>query len=96
MEFQFSWRKDKEERNLRKHHLNFEKAQQAFSDPLHVSIQDRVVDGEERWQTLGVVEGQTLLLVAHTLREGDVIHVHIISARKATKHERRFYEYQSR
>ena len=92
MEYQISWRDDKAERNLRKHHIPFEKAKLVFSDPFHTSIQDRHEDGEERWQTVGMVDGQAVLLVAHTLQERDVIHVHIISARKATKYERRLYE----
>lgn len=92
MDYRITWRQYKAEKNLRKHHVSFEKAQLVFSDPLHISRQDRHEDGEERWQTLGVVDGQTLLLVAHTLQEGDITHVHLISARKATKHERKFYE----
>jgi uncharacterized DUF497 family protein len=65
-----------------------------FTDPYHVSIQDRFEDGEERWQTLGLVGGVVVLLVAHTTHEdendGEVIR--IISARKATKRERLIYE----
>ena len=48
-------------------------------------VQDREVDGEERWQTTGMVDGLLLLLVAHTIfdEDGDEI-VRIISAREAT------------
>jgi len=50
------------------------------------------VAGEERWQTLGLVGGMVILLVAHTFYEenGEEI-VRIISARKATPGERRIY-----
>ena len=65
----------------------------AFADPLHISIQDRVENGEMRWQTLGVVQGQTLLLVAHTVLDDDNVEVvRIISARKAEPKERKRYE----
>ena len=47
------------------------------------------MDGEERWQTIGLINGLFVLLVAHTL-EDDLIR--IISARKATPRERRLYE----
>jgi len=87
------WDEAKNRRNKAKHRVGFETAQQVFDDPHHLSLQDRHVGGEERWQTLGMVGGVVLLLVAHTFgaRDGrDVIR--IISARKATKHERRRYE----
>lgn len=96
MEYRFSWRDAKAEINLRKHHVDFEKAKLVFFDPFHLSIQDRHEDGEERWQTLGMVDGQAVLLVAHTVQEDEVTHIHIISARKATKHERKFYENRGR
>ena len=51
-----------------------------------------MVEGEERWQTLGSVGGVVVLLVAHTFRdeEGEEV-IRIISARKATARERRIY-----
>ena len=69
-------------------------AQLVFDDPLHVSRQDRVEQGEPRWQTIGMVGGVVLLLVAHTWYEGDndEEHIRIISARWATKLERKVYE----
>ncbi len=73
----------------RKHGVSFEQASQVFLDPLRISTLDREIDGEERWQTLGVVDGLLLLLVAHTLweeQEGQeaLEVVRIISARKVT------------
>jgi len=52
-----------------------------------------MVEGEERWQTLGMAGGIAILLVAHTesKEEGELI-IRIISARKATPHERKIYE----
>lgn len=58
-----------------------------------LSIQDRHVSGEERWQTLGLVGGVVVLVVAHTYREeSDAEVIRIISARKATTQERQTYE----
>lgn len=88
------WDPAKAAANLAKHGVAFEDAALVFDDPLHRSRQDRHENGEERWQTLGLVAGVLLLLVAHTAGEdedgGDVIR--IISARKATRRERREYE----
>lgn len=87
------WDEQKNRRNQAKHKVSFELAQHVFDDPYHVSIQDRQEHDEERWQTLGMIGKVVVLLVAHTYQEkscGEA--ARIISARKATKHERRFYE----
>ncbi|MBZ5502061.1 MAG: BrnT family toxin [Acidobacteriia bacterium] len=89
----FAWDGQKSRRNLAKHHVSFETARLVFDDPRAISRLDRMEDGEERWQTLGLVGGIAVLLVAHTYREEDGEEVmRIISARKATPHERRIYE----
>ncbi|MFY9689816.1 MAG: BrnT family toxin [Candidatus Acidiferrales bacterium] len=89
----FDWDEDKNRRNLAKHKVSFETAKLVFDDPRAVSRLDRVEDGEERWQTLGLVDGIVVLLVAHTYRDNDGEElIRIISARKATAHERMVYE----
>jgi len=93
----FEWDEAKSLSNRRKHGVSFEEASQVFRDPLYVSVQDRVEGGELRWQTLGFVEGLLLLIVAHTVREErdedtTVEVIRIISARHATRKERRRYE----
>ncbi|MGC9987263.1 MAG: BrnT family toxin [Terriglobales bacterium] len=93
----FEWDETKNLSNRRKHGVSFEEACQVFLDPLYVSVQDRIEGGESRWQTLGLVEGVLLLTVAHTVREeledGALVDViRIISARRATRKERRRYE----
>ena len=94
----FTWREAKNLSNQRKHDgLSFEIAARVFLDPLHLSVQDRIEDGEQRWQTLGQVGGVTVLLVAHTFTEegptdAPVEVIHIISARRATRRERIRYE----
>ncbi|HEY1183068.1 MAG TPA: BrnT family toxin [Bryobacteraceae bacterium] len=87
----FEWDEDKNRRNLAKHKISFETASSVFDDPQMLSVRDRVVEGEERWQTVGMVSG-AVLLVAHTYRnEADDEVVRLISARKAIPRERRAY-----
>lgn len=89
----FIWDEKKNRQNKAKHGIGFEIAQKVFDDPLHLSIQDRHVDGEERWQTVGMVGGVVVLLVAHTFSAASGAEtIRIISARKATKTERFRYE----
>jgi uncharacterized DUF497 family protein len=93
----FEWDEAKNRSNIRKHGIGFEEASAAFLDPLYVSVQDRIEDGELRWLTLGRIESLLLLAVAHTVREepdhGTSVEViRIISARRATRKERRRYE----
>lgn len=71
------------------------------TDPFALTVQDRVEGGEQRWQTLGMVAGHVLLLVAHTIRDEDesgqpIEIIRIISARKADRKERRRYEQEAR
>jgi len=91
---EFSWDEAKKKRNQRKHGISFEAAKLVFGDPLHVSRQDRTEDGEQRWQTIGMVADVALLLVAHTWEDtvSDSEHICIISARRATKLERKVDE----
>jgi uncharacterized protein len=95
MERYFEWDDNKAESNYRKHGIRFEDAARAFDDPLAISRQDRIEGGEQRWQTIGMVHGCLLVIVAHTLRledEGAEV-VRIISARRAERQERRRYEH---
>lgn len=88
----FIWDEDKNRRNLLKHEVSFDTAVAVFDDPHALSVQDRFVQGEERWQTLGLIEGVVVLLVAHSIEfEGDEEIIRIISARKATPREREIY-----
>lgn len=98
IEHHVTWDEDKNLSNQRKHHgLSFEVAARVFLDPLHLSVQDRIENGEQRWQTLGQVGSVTVILVAHTFTEEGPIDepvevIRIISARVATRRERMRYE----
>ena len=95
MERYFEWDDQKAQINFRKHGIRFEEAVLVFDDPFAVSAQDRIENGELRWQTIGMVGGCLLLLVAHTVRFEDkgAEHVRIISARRVDRKERRRYEH---
>ena len=76
-----------------KHGVSFQTAARVFTDPHALVELDRIENGEERWQTIGVVEGVLMLMVAHIVREQDDIEIiRIISARRANRRERRRYE----
>jgi uncharacterized DUF497 family protein len=89
----FTWDHEKSRHNLAKHKVSFETAKLVFDNPHAISQVERVEDGEERWQTLGLAGGIVILVVAHTYREEDGEEViRIISARRATPRERTLYE----
>ena len=86
----FEWDEDKAENNAVKHGVSFNEAITTFRDPLSTTIPDPSHSADEqRFVLLGMSEGQRLLVVVHTER-GDKIR--IISARQATRTERKLYE----
>jgi uncharacterized DUF497 family protein len=87
----FSWHETKRLANLRKHGIDFRDAPKIFHGFTLTAEDDRESYGERRFLTLGLLEDQ-VVSVAHTEREEDV---RIISIRKATRHEARFYFSQS-
>ncbi len=62
----FAWDEAKAES---KHGIDFDDAIEVFYDPRAVVEQDRVVDGEARWQTIGMIGEAAIVLVAHTIHE---------------------------
>jgi uncharacterized DUF497 family protein len=87
----FAWDQDKAEKNIIKHDgVCFEQAAQAFFDPF-LRFMDASRNNEVRAAVIGMDKQWNLLFVVHILiEENDVIR--IISARKATRTEREFYE----
>ncbi len=86
----FQWDPDKASSNIKKHGVSFEEAVTVFGDPLAVTISDPDHSvGEFRFLTAGQSRLQRLLVVSHTEREGEV---RLISARLATRQEKRNYE----
>jgi uncharacterized DUF497 family protein len=90
----FEWDSEKNNSNVGKHGVSFEKAQEVFEDPLHLSILDeRFSYFEERWITMGQTQDGDVLVVAHLyVVEQEDEKIRIISARKATGTERKQYE----
>jgi uncharacterized protein len=84
----FSWDERKAASNLKKHGVSFIEAATVFADPLALAIDDLLEP--ERMLLLGMSNRQRLLLVVHA--ELDESTIRIISARRATSHERRRYE----
>lgn len=86
----FSWDPKKERRNRSAHGVGFQEATTVFGDALAVSVADPDHSlGEERFITVGQSSSGQLLVVCHT-EQGDTIR--IISARRASTHERKDYE----
>ena len=84
----FTWDPRKAASNTRKHGVTFEEAATVFADPLALAIKDEA--HEERTLLLGLSEQLRMLLVVHVELDDDTIR--LISARRATSHERRRYE----
>lgn len=90
MTAQYEWDVKKAEMNLRKHGVSFEEAATALDDPLSVTFIDRDHSlTEARYITLGISGRGRSLVVGHTGRGAAV---RIISARLASRWERRRYE----
>lgn len=92
----FAWDPVKAESNLAKHGVSFDMAATVLADPLALTVFDTEhSDFEERWFTLGMASSSgKLLAVSHTYSATgpDTAQVRIISAREATRAERRQYE----
>jgi len=86
----FEWDFKKAKTNIEKHGVSFEEASTAFRDPLSLTIDDPLHSrDEERLVLIGMSYNNHLLVIVHTERDDNI---RIISARKATKKERKYYE----
>jgi hypothetical protein len=87
---QITWDPNKAAANLEKHDVDFQDAATVFTDPVSTTFPSiDHSDDESRFLTIGESTKGELLVVAHT-EDDDIIR--IISARRATRQERRFYE----
>ncbi len=84
----FTWDPRKSASNERKHGVSFEEAVTVFADPLALAVEDTV--DPERTVLIGMSERQRVLLTVYAERDDETIR--LISARRATSHERRHYE----
>ena len=90
MPIQFDWDEAKNKSNRVKHGIWFEEAQVVFDDPFGRLFRDDSIV-EDRYLLIGKCSASRTLVVIHCYREDDSV-VRIISARRATKRERSFYE----
>ena len=89
MKPQFEWNFVKARDNLQKHQVSFEEASTIFDDPQFITFLDEEhSEDEERYITIGLSQQGRLLMVAHAERKDKI---RIISARKATRNEEKFY-----
>jgi hypothetical protein len=87
----FDWDERKAAANIAKHGVSFNEAATVLGDTLGWTYLDPKHSGsEQRWITVGLSERRRVLVVSHTDQSDEVIR--IISARRATRKERRFYE----
>ena len=83
----FAWDDTKRRANLKKHGIDFVDAEKIFRGVTLTAEDTREAYGEQRFLTLGLLDDQ-VVSVTHTERGNDI---RIISIRKATKHEARYY-----
>lgn len=88
----FEWDENKNEINKKKHGLSFETAQEVFYDDFAVVFDDPDHSiGEERFLIIGMTESSGICIVSHCYRDSDSV-IRIISAREATKKEKKIYQ----
>jgi len=86
----FEWDVQKAEGNLMKHGVSFQDAASVLGDALSITYPDPDHSvREHRFVTVGMSRSGKVLMVAHTDRRGNI---RIISARKTTRKERKYYE----
>jgi hypothetical protein len=89
MKLEFEWHDAKAAANLRVHGVSFELARTVFKDAFAIErLDDREDYGEERFVSIGMAEGDIVLFVAYSERDG---RIRIISARRATQREQDDY-----
>jgi len=94
MNYNFEWDPTKAKKNLSKHKISFEDAATVFKDKNSISVFDEShSENEERWATIGLDTKTRTLVVIHTYisLNKDTYNIRMISARKATKNEIKFY-----
>lgn len=90
---EFEWDELKAAANRKKHHVAFEEAVTVFEDSYSLTVPDPLHSrSEHRWVLIGQSAMKNLMVVVHTDRGAKI---RIVSARRATSHERRCYEHGS-
>jgi uncharacterized DUF497 family protein len=88
---EFEWDPAKARSNFKKHGVSFEEARSIFYDEYAIQFDDKEnSEGENRFLMLGLSNELRVLIVCHCERRSGEI-IRIISARKATRKERKYY-----
>ena len=97
MEFlTFEWDPNKNKQNQLKHNMSFEEAQSVFYDLDAIVFDDpEHSENEDRFLIVGLTTRARICIVSHCYRSNDSI-IRIISARKATKNEQKYYDSQKK
>jgi uncharacterized protein len=93
----FEWDEKKNRSNIKKHGIDSVIATEAFEDADQVSFFDGSYGYEDRWSLIGFTSHVSLIVVIHVFKDtfGEDI-VRFISARPATRQERKLYERENR
>ena len=86
---EIKWNPQKAEANFRKHKIRFSDAESVLFDPMALTIEDQIIDQEQRFLSVGSDAFGRILVIVYAYH-GDTIR--LISARKATPKERKYYE----
>ena len=88
----FTWDENKNEINKKKHGLSFEEASEVFGDENAILFDDPDHSIEEdRFLIIGSIKSAKICIVSHCYRDNDKV-IRLISAREATKNEKRIYQ----
>ena len=84
-----TWDPAKAESNFRKHKISFSDAEAVLFDPMALTVEDETSEGEDRFVSVGADALNRVVVVVYTYRGDDI---RLISARRATRRERKAYE----
>lgn len=84
----YEWDDDKNRKNVEKHGIDFETAKRIFDSPIVSRRDERKDYNEIRYVSIGIIDQIALIVVVHTSRQG---RIRLISARPASRRERRIY-----
>jgi hypothetical protein len=84
-----TWDPAKAKSNFHKHKIRFADAEAVLFDPMALTIEDETAESEERFVSVGTDALNRVVVVVYTYRGKDI---RLISARRATRRERKAYE----
>jgi len=85
-----TWDPKKAEIDFKKHNVRFSDAELVLYDPFALTLEEHVIEGEKRFVTVGTDAIGRIVVVVYSYRDYDIIR--LISARKATRSQRKQYE----